>query len=185
MWKEAISLRICFLVELIMESSVEISIAVHNFLPERNSFYANIDARLWDRWWGLAVISRASFPTWSPWAVSWENSHPFLGSAVIGIKFWSNVQRVVHCLNIAPYGSYSGLTASRAREMLLPLTSSFSPTAMPTTWKASTLLPCFSGIETVTLARLLLPLFRRKANGTKINHKLYCSEISKVSLGKN
>ena len=100
MWKEAISLRICFLVELIMESSVEISIAVHNFLPERNSFYANIDARLWDRWWGLAVISRASFPTWSPWAVSWENSHPFLGSAVIGIEFWSNVPCVVDCLAI-------------------------------------------------------------------------------------
>ena len=24
--------------------------------------------------------------------------------------------------------------------------------------------------------------FRKKANGTKINHKLYCSEISKVGL---
>ena len=29
------------------------------------------------------------FPTWSPWAVSWESSHPFLGSAVIGIKSWT------------------------------------------------------------------------------------------------
>ena len=74
------------------------------FLPERNSFYANIDARLWDLWWGLAVISRVFFPTWSPWAVSWESSHPFLGSAVIGIKSWSNVQCVVDCLNTAAKG---------------------------------------------------------------------------------